>query len=393
MKKLMPLVLAGVIGGTVTLGLNKIFPDKETVRIVETTTVPVELARFDHALEEEDVNFTNAASKTIPVVVHINATVVSSASREMEGLPDPFREFFGEDFMDRFGGPGEGGQRRQGSGSGVLITSTGYIVTNNHVIQDAEEVEVILNDQRTYTAAVIGTDPSTDIALIKINEKDLPFVRFANSDEVRIGDWVMAVGNPFRLSSTVTAGIVSAKGRNINILKGQAPIESFIQTDAAINPGNSGGALVNLKGELIGINTAIATPTGVYAGYGFAVPSRIVAKVIEDLKEYGMVQRGYLGVFVRSVDGNFAEERGLNVTEGVYIDSLMVESAALESGLRKGDVIVDIDGKAIKKSADLLETIGRHRPGDNIRVNVLRKGKSMNYDVILKHRTGALVEE
>jgi Do/DeqQ family serine protease len=275
-----------------------------------------------------------------------------------------------------------------GSGSGVIISDNGYIVTNNHVIADADDLEVTLHDNRTYKATVIGTDPSTDLALIQIKEKGLPTLPFVNSDEVRVGEWVMAVGNPFNLTSTVTAGIVSAKGRNINILKEQFAVESFIQTDAAINPGNSGGALVNLQGGLIGINTAIASPTGAYSGYGFAVPVNIVNKVVEDLMKYGVVQRGVLGVMIRTVDGNLKRDKDLDLNTGVYVDSLLENSAAGAAGIESGDVILSVDDVEVNTSPELQEVIARHRPGDEVTIKVNRQGKEKIFDVVLNNRKG-----
>ncbi|MCB0551151.1 MAG: Do family serine endopeptidase, partial [Phaeodactylibacter sp.] len=284
---------------------------------------------------------------------------------------------------------------RVGTGSGVIINEGGYIVTNNHVVADADDLEVTLHDNRTFKAAVIGTDPTTDLALLQIKAEGLPALPLVNSDEVKVGEWVLAVGNPMGLNSTVTAGIVSAKGRNINILREQFAVESFIQTDAAINPGNSGGALVNLEGGLVGINTAIASPTGAYAGYGFAVPANIVNKVVEDLLQYGVVQRGVLGVMIRSVDGSLAKEKGLDVTRGAYVDSLLENSAAAAAGLQPGDVVVEVEGKTIQSSPELQEMIARYRPGDKVSLKVDRKGKTKAFEVVLNNRQGstALVEK
>ena len=276
-----------------------------------------------------------------------------------------------------------------GSGSGVIISEDGYIVTNNHVVEGADKIEVMLNDNRSYDARIVGTDPNTDLALIEVKETDLPTIPLVNSDEVEVGEWVLAVGNPFNLNSTVTAGIVSAKGRNINILEERYAVESFIQTDAAINPGNSGGALVNLQGGLVGINTAIASPTGAYSGYGFAVPANIVSKVVEDLLEYGAVQRGYLGVSIRPLDGNLADELGLDITQGVYIQNVMENSAAAEAGMQEGDVVVSIDGEAIRSAAELQENIARRRPGDEVAVTVNRDGSEQTLAVELKGINGS----
>ena len=343
--------------------------------------------------------FTNTAEEVLEAVVHIKSTQASSRSsmnrRKPNSLPDPFRDFFGDQFY-RFESPRQQPNAPKiGSGSGVIINEKGYIVTNNHVIDKADDLEVTLHDNRTYKATVIGTDPTTDLALIQIKAKDLPTVPLVDSEDIKIGEWVLAVGNPMGLNSTVTAGIVSAKGRNINILKEQFAVESFIQTDAAINPGNSGGALVNLEGGLIGINTAIASPTGSYSGYGFAVPSNIVNKVVEDLLTYGVVQRGVLGVMIRSVNGNLAKQKNLDINEGAYVDSLLENSAAREAGVKTGDVITKVNNAEIKSSPDLQAAIATHRPGDQVELTLYRDGKEMEVKVTLVNRSGdkALVEK
>ncbi len=328
------------------------------------------------------LDFTRVAEMTMQAVVHVKSTSVQRNAK----MRDPFEDFFGSPFDRYFRMPDL--QPSVGTGSGVIISSDGYIVTNNHVIANADDIEVTLYDNRTYKATIVGTDPTTDLALLQIKEKDLPTIPFANSDEVRVGEWVLAVGNPFNLTSTVTAGIVSAKARNINILREQFAVESFIQTDAAINPGNSGGALVNLDGGLIGINTAIASNTGTYAGYGFAVPSNIVSKVVEDLIQYGAVQRGVLGVMIRNVDGNLAREKGLDITQGAYVDSLLENSAAGVAGIKPGDVIVSINETPVTNSSSLQELIARHRPGDVVKVKVNRKGTIKTFDVRLTSRSG-----
>ncbi len=355
-----------------------------TLKIEHVDGTPARSAVY--ALNEKGepvlLDFTRIAETAMQAVVHVKST----STRRSAKTRDPFEEFFGSPFDRYFKFPDL--QPSVGTGSGVIINSEGYIVTNNHVIDGAEDIEVSLYDNRTYKATVIGTDPTTDLALLQIREKGLPTIPFANSDEVRVGEWVLAVGNPFNLTSTVTAGIVSAKARNINILREQFAVESFIQTDAAINPGNSGGALVNLDGALIGINTAIASNTGTYAGYGFAVPSNIVSKVVEDLLQYGAVQRGVLGVMVRNVDGNLAREKGLQVTQGAYVDSLLENSAAGAAGIQPGDVILSIDGAPVTNSSTLQEIIARHRPGDVVKVKVLRKGAEKTFDVRLRTRSG-----
>jgi serine protease Do len=276
------------------------------------------------------------------------------------------------------------------SGSGVILTDDGYIVTNNHVIEDATHIEVVLNNNQRYFAKVVGTDPSTDLALLKIKASGLPFVRYGNSDNLKPGEWVLAIGNPFNLSSTVTAGIVSAKARNIGVLRDRnnLQVESFIQTDAAVNPGNSGGALINLKGELIGINTAIATTTGMYAGYSFAIPVTLVQKVMDDLLEYGKVQRGLLGVQIISVDANVAERMSLQVNQGVLVTRVNRGSAAEESGIQQGDVIVAINQNDINAVSELQEWVARNRPGKEISVTVLRGDEKFVVKSKLKNSSG-----
>ena len=397
-KKFSLLLLAAILGSALTIGAFSYINKDKTVIVEHLSGAPVVGAAYTVNEEGEMVplEFTSVAEKVTPAVVHIRSTILpdNSGYRSQEQpspyqMPDNefFRRFFGPDF--RFDAPSPNQQTpRVGSGSGVIINQDGYIVTNNHVIDGAGEIEVILNDNREYKAKVIGTDPSTDLALLQIREKNLPYLPLVNSDEAKVGEWVLAVGNPFNLTSTVTAGIISAKGRNINILRDQRAIESFIQTDAAINPGNSGGALVNLQGGLVGINTAIASSTGVYAGYGFAVPSNIVSKVVEDLLEYGMVQRGYLGLMIRSVDGSLADEKDLDVTEGVYVDSITANSAAGEAGIKVGDVIMSVNSKETKTSSQLLEIIGRKRPGDQVDLLVDRSGKQLDLKVTLRNQDG-----
>ena len=403
MKKFMLLVLAAVLGSALTIGTLKMFDkgEQETFKIEHVSESPVVGAVYTVDKEGEVVplEFTKVAKRVMPSVVHIKSTQLQKVNQyQYRNYPDPFRHFFDDDMFKYFFEPpreyespqprSRGPMPRVGTGSGVIINEDGYIVTNNHVIENADDIEVTLDDNRVYKAKIIGTDPSTDLALIQIKEKNLPYIPLVNSDNVEVGEWVLAVGNPFNLNSTVTAGIVSAKGRNINILQDQSAIESFIQTDAAINPGNSGGALVNLQGGLVGINTAIASPTGAYAGYGFAVPANIVSKVVSDLKKYGMVQRGYLGLMIRSVDGNLAKEKELDVTQGVYVDSVTVNSAAGEAGVEAGDVILEVENTPVETSSKLMEIIGQHHPGDKVKLNVDRKGKKLDFTVTLRNQKG-----
>jgi Do/DeqQ family serine protease len=280
---------------------------------------------------------------------------------------------------------------RNGSGSGVIISQDGLIVTNNHVIDGATKIKVILNDKREYNAELLGKDNNTDLAVLRISETNLPYAIIGNSDEVKVGQWVLAVGNPFNLTSTVTAGIISAKGRNLNINSGngqQYPIESFIQTDAAVNPGNSGGALINQEGRLIGINTAIASENGQYAGYAFAIPSNLMSKVINDLQKYGTVQRGVLGVEITDIDGALADKLGLKEVKGVYIRNVKENSAAENAGLKSDDVIISADGAETKTTPELQEMIGKKNPGDIVKIKVIREGKEKLFDVKLKGLDG-----
>lgn len=342
------------------------------------------------------LDFTPTAEKVLNAVVHIKSTqIYPIQDHTLQKVPAPLQDLFGNN-LEHFFGPNSNFRSprinqtptRVGTGSGVIISQDGYIVTNNHVIANADDVEVSLHDNRTYKATVVGTDPSTDLALLQIKENELPSVPFANSDQVKTGQWVLAVGNPMGLNSTVTAGIVSAKGRSINILKDKYAVENFIQTDAAINPGNSGGALVNLEGGLVGINTAIASPTGSFAGYGFAIPTNIVSKVVQDLIEYGLVQRGVLGIVIRTIDGNFAKEKKLALTQGVYVDSLLANSAAAKAKVQVGDVITAVDGINVKTSSDLQEIIARHRPGESIELSIDRNGTQQAINVVLKNKEG-----
>lgn len=398
MRKILLFAFAVALGGLMMFGSIKYFDFGINQKVISATEdTPVHFTNYakEDPVNYAPVDFTVAADKTIPAVVHIRSTMSMGGDDyahqpfDLRRMPDSFRDFFGFPDEDNQGNrPEREAPKRQGTGSGVIISSDGYIVTNNHVVDHADEVLVTLNDRRSYTASVIGVDPSTDVALIKIDEKELPVIKFANSDEVRVGQWAVAVGNPFSLSSTVTAGIISATSRNINIMQDRTPIESFIQTDAAVNPGNSGGALVNLQGNLIGINTAIASPTGAYSGYAFAVPSNMVNKVVADLKEFGVVQRGFIGALIRDVNNDLAEEEGLSSTMGIYVDSLTANSAAAEAGIEPGDIIVAVDNQKVNSSPELLERIGRHRPGDEVPIRVMRGDKEKDVVVTLKNREG-----
>jgi serine protease Do len=394
------LVLVGLISSASTIaGLKLLAPDNDK-DVIFKEAASENIARFTSAGAPAGApgDFVYAAEATTPTVVHIKSTITRQQSRSQQQIPDIFRDFFGDDF----GGGSRGPQQSEATGSGVIISNDGYIVTNNHVVEGAQELEVTLHNKSKFRAKVVGTDPSTDIAVIKIEGKDLPAVTIGNSDAVKVGEWVVAVGNPFNLESTVTAGIVSAKGRGLGIIgqsrrnqmqptaaaAGDSPLESFIQTDAVVNPGNSGGALVNLKGELIGINTAIASPTGSFAGYAFAVPSSIVKKVSSDLIKFGNVQRGYLGISLDDLDSRKAEEYGVKVNDGVYVRDFTENSAAKAGGVSKGDVIVKVDGMNIHSIPELQQSIGLHKPGDKVNVTVNRDGKEKDLSITLRNRTG-----
>lgn len=384
------LTLSALLGGGVAVGSYKLLEDNDREatkqeKVQYPTVRYTSDMRSSATVVPEGLNFIKAAEVTTPAVVHV-MTEYSIRSSERYSTPmDPFlKEFFGDGFGERVPrGP------QMGSGSGVIIASNGYIVTNNHVIDRADKIEVVMDDKRKFEATLVGTDPTTDLALLKINADKLPVIRYGNSDDLKVGEWVLAVGNPMNLTSTVTAGIVSAKGRNINILRtsnnNDLSIESFIQTDAAVNPGNSGGALVNLNGDLVGINTAIASQTGSFAGYSFAVPSSIVSKVVDDLLKYGEVQRALLGANIQEIDAALAKEKGLSTLDGVYIANVTEKSGAKEAGLQEGDVITAINGVKVAKSSQLLEQVARYRPGDKVKVEYLRSGKERTANVTLKN--------
>ncbi|MCB0446749.1 MAG: trypsin-like peptidase domain-containing protein, partial [Gelidibacter sp.] len=378
MKKILTLLLVSVLGGIITLSAYKLVFEKDCLFPVTSTTskpafFPTTNVSNTGVYNAATPDFTVAAENTVHAVVHVMNTTMMSAPMTLQDL-----------FL------GRSSQRPQvGTGSGVIISPDGYIITNNHVINGAQNISITLNDNKTYTAELIGSDEKTDIALLKIDaDENLPYATFGDSDQVKVGEWVLAVGNPFNLTSTVTAGIVSAKARNINILGDVGAIESFIQTDAVVNPGNSGGALVDTKGELVGINAAIASNTGSYTGYSFAIPSNIVKKVISDFIDYGEIQRAYLGITFREIDGEFANEKGLDNTYGVYVVDVSEDGAAGQAGIISGDVIVQVDNSKINNKSSLLEAIGTKRPGDEVQVFVHRGNSMKQYTVTLKNRSG-----
>ncbi len=371
-----------LLGGASALGLAKVLTKSE----------PIELGakqNFQFTSSTGDMpqaNFINAALLVTPAVVHVKVSGSSEAAAEEGDNQEQFDplEFFRK---HGFSMPPSGPSLK--AGSGVILSDDGYIVTNNHVIEGGGSIEVVLNNKKSYKGTVIGTDPNFDIALIKIDPKEkLPFVSYGNSDDIKVGEWVLAVGNPFNLTSTVTAGIVSAKARNIRLINGSSPVEAFIQTDAAVNPGNSGGALVNTKGELVGINTAIASQTGNYEGYSFAVPVNIVKKVVDDLHKYGKVQRGYLGIQISDIDSKKAEENDLKEIKGVFVEKSNEGSAAMDAGLKKGDVILKVDNVEINSVSELQEQISRRKPGDKVVITYLRDQVLKTADVVLKNEAG-----
>ena len=380
----------GLVGGMLPLGLSMILHSNPSQSLSDQVidgnkNYNARQVNYSGFAPDATESFVSASESSINSVVHVTTKVVRTTIQR-----DPFQEFFY--------GPGAGNreykQYGSGSGSGVIVSSEGYIVTNNHVIDGASEIEVILNDNSKYSATIIGADPSTDLAVLKINAKNLSPIALGNSDDLRIGEWVLAVGNPFNLTSTVTAGIVSAKARNINILgdrtsQDNVPIESFIQTDAAVNPGNSGGALVNTRGELVGINTAIASQTGSYAGYSFAIPVNLMQKVMRDLIDFGLVQRGFLGIQIADINQELKEKYNLTSTRGVFVSKVIEDGGADKAGVKDGDVIVKIGGKDITSVASLQEEIGKRRPGDKVPVTIRnKKGEEVVKEILLRNSNG-----
>ena len=369
MKQISNLFLVSLLSGATTLGAYKLLFDNNgyfSSNKNGITTLAPESNGRQVALGAENIDFTTAADKTIHSVVHVKNVSVRTIS-------NPIMEYF-------YGYGGQQQQEQVGTGSGVIISEDGYIVTNNHVVKDASDIEITLNNKKTYKAKLIGTDSKMDIALLKIDaDEKLPYSAFANSDSVKVGEWVLAVGNPYNLTSTVTAGIVSAKARNLDT----RGIQSFIQTDAAVNPGNSGGALVNTRGELIGINTMISSMTGSYVGYSFAIPSNNARKIIEDIMEFGNVQRGILGVEGGELNGTASKELGIMQTQGFYINKVAKNSGAEKAKLQKGDIIIKLDNQDIATFADLSGYVNTKRPNDKVQVTIIRDGKNIVVPVVL----------
>lgn len=394
MKKTLGIILIASVTSFFTMGVAKnYFYPPLVFQQNGNEQNDIHLANYTEPYTSPDggsgyVNLEDAAERSSKAVVHIKT--------ETKARTVQYRNPFGDDFFDQFFG---GGQRmyqqpQQSSGSGVIISADGYIVTNNHVVDGADNVTVILNNKKSYQAKVIGKDPSSDLAVLKIDESNLPIISYGNSDDVKLGQWVLAVGYPLTLETTVTAGIVSAKYRNIGINQsksGNSAIESFIQTDAAVNPGNSGGALVNARGELIGINSAIASPTGSYAGYSFAIPSNIVKKVVNDMVKYGNVQRAYLGVSYVDNKNATPEQMsayGLDKVDGIYINKVYEGSSAESAGLKEGDFITRIGNRAVKTGPEMSEQIAQFRPGDNTTISFIRKGKEITSTINFKNKLG-----
>lgn len=380
MKKVLGILAIAVVGGLVALGLNALISKSSNPQSLQE----YQNAIFTNADKLSDVpsaDFVSVANVATPAVVHIKTTINVQPNNQPQFF-DPFG-FFNNPMVPQ--GP------QQATGSGVIITADGYIATNNHVIENANKIEVVLDDKRSYVAELIGTDPETDLALLKIEEKQLHFLKFGNSDKLQVGEWVVAVGNPFNLTSTVTAGIVSAKGRNINLLRekgGEYAIENFIQTDAAVNPGNSGGALVSTQGELIGINTAIASSTGSYTGYSFAIPINLAKKILDDLLKYGEVKRAILGVRIQDITQELVDEKGLKDIRGVYIPEVIADGAGDKGGMKDGDVVLRINNVEVNKSSELQEQISKYYPGDKIKVDVMRGDNEKELTITLLSRDG-----
>tara|TARA_B100001027_G_scaffold75652_1_gene51608 strand:- start:351 stop:1808 length:1458 start_codon:yes stop_codon:yes gene_type:complete len=384
MKSKVTFFILSIYGGALAFLIFSLFGEDPVIidsnevksEIVEPT--PFSMVNSNSSIPKE-LDFTSAAEKTVNAVVHI------SSEYQQTYQSDPMFEFF-------WGPQGPNGSIPQiATGSGVIISEDGYIITNNHVIDDAEKIMITFNEGRELEASLVGADPNTDLALLKVDETNLPYTSFGNSDEVKLGDWVLAVGNPFNLTSTVTAGIVSAKARNINILRRNEnvfPLESFIQTDAAVNPGNSGGALVNPQGLLVGINTAIASKTGSYSGYSFAIPSNIALKVVNDLKKYGMVQRAFIGVIIQDVSQEIMNDFKLPDTKGVMVKDLTDGGAAVDAGIKVNDVILKVENIEVNDVPELQEQIGKFKPGDEVSLIVRRNNDTKLVRVVLRNENG-----
>jgi serine protease Do len=379
-KYLLGAVFMALLGASIALfAYTKILEKPSAVISKDSSGVDIRDAKAyltSMQMQEGQIDFTYAAEQTVHAVVHVHTKAMMGAQAD-----NPIMEWF---YGDRYSRPRE----VSGYGSGVIISNDGYIITNNHVVENAESIEVKLNDNRTFTAKLIGRDPGSDIALLKISADNLPYIKYGDSDHLRLGEWVLAVGNPFNLTSTVTAGIVSAKGRSLTLPDGTYRIESFIQTDAALNVGNSGGALVDTKGLLVGITSAIISPNGAYAGNSFAIPVSIVKKVVDDLKEFGEVQRALIGVNIKDVESDDAKDQNLSEVKGILVTNVNEGGSAEDAGLKKNDVIVKFDGQDVRTVPELQEQVGKHRPGDKATVTYLRNGKENTVPIVLKNAAG-----
>ncbi len=386
MKKSANAFFIAIIGGITALGFNHWIQKPASAnnqQLSYQAPIPLKHVNLPGIIPENAMDFTAAAEMSVHSVVNVKT---SYAMQKNQYIYDPFHDFFGQSSPEQ-------NQAPTASGSGVIISNDGYIITNNHVVDKAEKIEITLNDKRSYVAEVIGKDATTDLALLKIKENNLSFMTYGNSADVKVGEWVLAVGNPFNLTSTVTAGIVSAKARNINVLendpsKGLNPVESYIQTDAAVNPGNSGGALVNAKGELIGINSAIASNTGSYTGYSFAIPVNMARKVVADLLEFGEVQRAFIGVSIRDLDAKLAKEKNISEIKGVYVNALTEGGSGEAAGIKEGDIITMIGEENVNNVPELQEQISRYRPGDKINITLKRNNQQKILALVLKNKNG-----
>ena len=396
-KQTLSVVLISATTTVATFFTYNYFTKKPALIQVENGKIPANYTGIPEKSSGPDVpvvDFQQAAKSSIPAVVHITTVIgKANASNNLPKKKNPFFDFFGDDYEDFFGGPQMRSVPQRASGSGVLVSEDGYIVTNNHVIDEAEEIKVTLSNKKSYKAKLIGKDPSSDLAMIKIEEKGLPFILYGNSDVVKIGQWVLAVGYPLNLETTVTAGIISAKARSLglNSQKSNTPIESYIQTDAAVNQGNSGGALINTNGELVGIVSAIASPTGSYAGYSYAIPVNIVKKIINDLLQFGTVQRAYLGIsyLPDAAPDTEKEKIGFKEGQGVFVREVAKDGAAANSGIQTGDYITKINGVKVISGSEMIEQIAGYKPGDKITLTYARNSKEYTTNITLKNKTGS----
>ncbi len=387
-RKSLSALLFGLVGGTAAIAIyegsmgdtpkeDRAYQERTTADIQRVNKMPNMVRASSPPPRSKD--FTKAAKKSVNAVVHVKTRYRG------QGYQDPLELFFR--------GPRKKQKKALSAGSGVIVSQDGYVVTNNHVVEKASEIKIVLNDGKTFKAKIVGQDKATDLALLKVDAEGLPTIEYGNSDKIEVGEWVLAVGNPFNLTSTVTAGIVSAKGRNIDLRRRDPsrdffPIESFIQTDAAVNPGNSGGALVDAKGQLVGINTAIASNTGSYTGYSFAIPVNIVQKVVKDIIEYGKVQRAYIGVKIRNISDELAQEKDLDRMQGVYVAGLMDDGAAKKAGIQEEDIITKVGSVKVENVPQLQGQVSKYRPGDEVTVTVIREGEKKELDVTLRNREG-----